>query len=78
MGVLLPVLGVLAGAAGADVILLLRHLRRCPHTPGGITGCSCRHTGPSRPGEEQTQGSEPGQAKSPSFVGHPGAPGLFT
>lgn len=32
MGVLLPVLGVLAGAAGADVILLLRHLRGDAHT----------------------------------------------
>lgn len=32
MGVLLPVLGVLAGAAGADVILLLCHLWGDAHT----------------------------------------------
>lgn len=25
---------------------------RCPRTPGGTTGCSCRRTGPSPPGEE--------------------------
>lgn len=27
----------------------LPFLERCPHTPGGTTGCSCRRTGPNPP-----------------------------